>query len=368
MGAPPVANLCKLKKDKAIGAQKNFAKTFNWLVDSMKNLQGGIACNVNWVAENMPVIDVNTYVTGDRTEDPEVVTPDADVAVLSDVAGEELSALSSLQKLTMNPEADLSAQVKVLQLFNFDLSDTITIQLSDENNPPTPEGEEEQLSSGYDFIIRKDGKVQYAKLSAHAYPVDSIISSAQTSSFQTRDLEDGNRVLQLYKFNETSNLKNQVQLSTEMSSLLPEHYEFLVRKTDNDKKTLEYMSISAACLAGGEGLPPDADTPNSETSSIQVREVSSGDKMLELYDFHNLDNVLSVQLSSQNRYDFLMRDQHTHQLAYTHLSGVGGEVTLSGTDSSSHTGNEFKFQSASDSNIIVNVDANGNITIGCYYL
>jgi len=79
-----------------------------------------------------------------------------------------------------------------------------------------------------------------------------------------------------------------------MSSLLPEHYEFLVRKTDNDKKTLEYMSISAACLAGGEGLPPDADTPNSETSSIQVREVSSGDKMLELYDFHNLDNVLSV--------------------------------------------------------------------------
>ena len=82
---------------------------------------------MNWVAENMPVIDVNTYVTGDRTEDPEVVTPDADVAVLSDVAGEELSALSSLQKLTMNPEADLSAQVKVLQLFNFDLSDSITI-------------------------------------------------------------------------------------------------------------------------------------------------------------------------------------------------------------------------------------------------
>ena len=368
MGAPPVANLCKLKTDKAIGAQKNFAKTFNWLVDSMKNLQGGIACNVNWVAENMPVIDVNTYVTGDRTEDPEVVTPDADVATLSDVAGEELSALSSLQKLIMNPEADLSAQVKVLQLFNFDLSDTISIQLSDENNPPTPEGGEEELSSGYDFIVRKDGKVQYAKLSAHAYPVDSSISSANISSLQTRDIEDGPKVLQLYKFNEASNLKNQVQLSTEMSSLLPEHYEFLVRKTDNDKMKLEYMSISAACLAGGggEGLPPDTDTPNAETSSIQSREVGS-DKVLELYDFHNPDNVESVYLSSQNRYDFLMRDQQTHQLKYTHLSVVE-DVTLSGTDNSSHAGNAFKFQSASDSNIIVNVDANGVITLGAYYL
>lgn len=368
MGAPPVANLCKLKTDKAIGAQKNFAKTFNWLVDSMKNLQGGIACNVNWVAENMPVIDVNTYVTGDRTEDPEVVTPDADVATLSDVAGEELSALSSLQKLTMNPEADLSAQVKVLQLFNFDLSDTISIQLSDENNPPTPEGEEEELSSGYDFIVRKDGKVQYAKLSAHAYPVDSSISSANISSLQTRDIEDGPKVLQLYKFNEPSNLKNEVQLSTEMSSLLPEHYEFLVRKTDNDKMKLEYMSISAACLAGGggEGLPPDTDTPNAETSSIQSREVGS-DKVLELYDFHNPDNVESVYLSSQNRYDFLMRDQQTHQLKYTHLSVIE-DVTLSGTDNSSHAGNAFKFQSASDSNVVVNVDANGNITIGCYYV
>lgn len=98
-----------------------------------------------------------------------------------------------------------------------------------------------------------------------------------------------------------------------MSSLLPEHYEFLVRKTDNDKKTLEYMSISAACLdgGGGEGLPPDTDTPNAETSSIQSREVGS-DKVLELYDFHNPNNVESVYLSSQNRYDFLMRDQQTH--------------------------------------------------------
>ena len=62
-----------------------------------------------------------------------------------------------------------------------------------------------------------------------------------------------------------------------------------------------------------------------------------------------------------------MRDQQTNQLAYAHLSGIE-DVTLSGTDNSSHKGNAFKFQSADDSNVVVNVDANGNITIGCYYL
>ena len=76
----------------------------------MKNLQGGNACNVQWIAENMPVINVNTYVTGDRTEDPDVVTPDADVALLSDeLSGVELSSLSSLQQYILNPDADLSA-------------------------------------------------------------------------------------------------------------------------------------------------------------------------------------------------------------------------------------------------------------------
>ena len=365
--AAPVANLCKLTVGKAIGAQKNFVKTFNWLVDSMKNLQGGNACNVQWIAENMPVINVNTYVTGDRTEDPDVVTPDADVALLSDeLSGVELSSLSSLQQYILNPDADLSAQVKVLQLYNFGLSDAIDIQLSNEYNP-IAEADEDEISSGFDFIIRKDNKVQYAKLSAHAYPVDSSISSANISSLQTRDIEDGPRVLQLYNFHDATSLSNRVQLSNAMSSLLPEHYEFLVRKTDGDKKVLQYMNISAACLSGGggEGLPPDAGTPDARTSSIQARELTGGDKVLELYQFET-PNVETMYLSAQNRYDFVMRDKTDHCIKYANLSGVG--TTLSGTDNSSHYGHEFKFQSASDSNIIVNVDANGVITLGAYYL
>ena len=60
-----------------------------------------------------------------------------------------------------------------------------------------------------------------------------------------------------------------------MSSLLPEHYEFLVRKTDGDKMKLEYMSISAACLSGGSGggesISADADVPDAGLSSLETR-------------------------------------------------------------------------------------------------
>lgn len=48
--------------------------------------------------------------------------------------------------------------------------------------------------------------------------------------------------------------------------------------------------------------------------------------------------------------------------------GGGGDVTVTGTDESSHTGTEFKFVSATDSNIVVSVDSLGNMTIGAYYL
>ena len=78
----------------------------------------------------------------------------------------------------------------------------------------------------------------------------------------------------------------------------------------------------------------------------------------------------TVYLSAQNRYDFVMRDQQTHKISYAHLSGVGsgGDVTLSGTDSSSHTGTAFKFQSAANSNISVTIDNTGVMTVGAYYI
>ncbi len=49
-------------------------------------------------------------------------------------------------------------------------------------------------------------------------------------------------------------------------------------------------------------------------------------------------------------------------------SGGGGAITIAGTDGSSHEGDTFTFESATDSNVIVTVDGDGVMKIGVYYL
>ena len=51
--------LCNLKSGKAIGAQANFAATFNWLVAAMRNLRGGKGVKVSWPADDTPVISAD---------------------------------------------------------------------------------------------------------------------------------------------------------------------------------------------------------------------------------------------------------------------------------------------------------------------
>lgn len=48
--------LCNLKSGKAIGAQANFADTFNWLVAAVRNLRGGKGVKVSWPADDTPEI------------------------------------------------------------------------------------------------------------------------------------------------------------------------------------------------------------------------------------------------------------------------------------------------------------------------
>nr|DAL90091.1 MAG TPA: hypothetical protein [Caudoviricetes sp.] len=48
--------LCNLKSGMAIGAQANFADTFNWLVAAMKNLKGGKGIKVKWPSSDTPEI------------------------------------------------------------------------------------------------------------------------------------------------------------------------------------------------------------------------------------------------------------------------------------------------------------------------
>lgn len=130
---------------------------------------------------------------------------------------------------------------------------------------------------------------------------------------------------------------------------------------------IQYISLSA--ISGGNGAPGDADTTTAGLSSIQTRTLTGGEKVLQLYKFDDSETEPdTVYLSAQDRYDFVMRDNTDHCVKYAHLSGIGGEVDLSGTDGTHKKGSAFKFQSASDSNIIVSIDNNGVITIGAYYL
>lgn len=57
--------LCNLKRGKAIGAQANFAATFNWLVAAVRNLRGGKGVKVSWPADDTPVISADGEDGGD---------------------------------------------------------------------------------------------------------------------------------------------------------------------------------------------------------------------------------------------------------------------------------------------------------------
>ena len=51
--------LCNLKSGKSIGAQTNFADTFNWLVSCINNLKAGRGIKVAWPSNDTPEISLD---------------------------------------------------------------------------------------------------------------------------------------------------------------------------------------------------------------------------------------------------------------------------------------------------------------------
>ena len=108
-----------------------------------------------------------------------------------------------------------------LQLWNFDLSGEAPRQAELKAGSLTP-----VLADGYEFVVRKNGaggEVSYLPvalslsglsndLSSSIVTIvkdniscnlpDADVAGAQTSSLQTRELQDGQKVMQLYKFDE----------------------------------------------------------------------------------------------------------------------------------------------------------------------
>lgn len=103
--------LCTLTSGKSIGAQANFAATFNWLVAAVKNLRGGKGVKVSWPADDTPEIsadgedgnDGGTGGGGDSGDSGE----DTPVNAVADVAEE---ALTEGKRLTVTYTDDRAAK------------------------------------------------------------------------------------------------------------------------------------------------------------------------------------------------------------------------------------------------------------------
>lgn len=265
------------------------------------------------------------------------------------------SEMKSLNWAERGKEVSALVDCNCIQLYNFDKAELLD-------------------TTSADWLVgrRYDSETSSAEIVYLPPEVpDSSIGFAQTSSVQNRTVltsdSNGNevsaKVLQMYNFD------NIDQCYSSMSAALEEGTQHIVLR-NSTLSCVEYLSLSAIQeLSSLSSAAPDADVPVAGLSSVQTYDIG-GKKVLELYQFHEPNNVQTVYLSAQNRYDFVMRDQQTHQISYAHLSGIGsgGDVTLSGTDSSSHTGTAFKFQSAANSNISVTIDNTGVMTVGVYYI
>lgn len=80
---------------------------------------------------------------------------------------------------------------------------------------------------------------------------------------------------------------------------------------------------------------------------------------------------MTVAITETDGYKFLARPNNGSTLKYITLSadpGGGGEVTMNGTDQTTYTGDEFTFESKTDSNVRVTITSDGKIQVGVYYV
>lgn len=118
-------------------------------------------------------------------------------------------------------------------------------------------------------------------------------------------------------------------LSSSAKNLLPEGYEFLVRKTGSGgDRTLEYKSLSAAVSLGEAAV--DSMFPEAQTSSLEIKSVSSESGVSsysQIWNFEHFDQrwyQLSDALSGAVR-DVLLRDTETSSVRYIALSALSAD-------------------------------------------
>ena len=81
----------------------------------------------------------------------------------------------------------------------------------------------------------------------------------------------------------------------------------MIRRVDEyNGAELQYVALSSLEISGMY-VPPDADVAESQTSSLQTRELDDGTKVEELYNFHVPDTT-EVQLSDLSSVDVVLRN------------------------------------------------------------
>ena len=126
--------------------------------------------------------------------------------------------------------------------------------------------------------------------------------------------------------NEAGESLSDVTLSARPSSILPDNYEFVVRKNGAGGE-IGYASLRLASY----GNAGDGDEELAQTSSLQTREISSSEgvsSVMQIWEFDHFDKrwaMLSDALSGENK-DILLRDCETSSVCYLSLSALSSAV------------------------------------------
>lgn len=164
--------------------------------------------------------------------------------------------------------------------------------------------------------------VEYVALSALSTFVDSDGSSGQKSVSWLSGSELPE--LQLYGMDDDGESLSGVTLSSQPADILPDDYEFVVRKNGKGGE-IGYATLKLA--SKGSGAQADGDDVFAQTSSLQTRELSSEDgvsSVTQIWEFDHFDKrwaMLSDALSGENK-DVLLRDCETSSVCYLSLSAL----------------------------------------------
>lgn len=214
----------------------------------------------------------------DAEEEDQLVVRRKDDAGGAEICYVNLSSLLSaeVQTDTDSPNTDLSSiqwtedngGQPVLQLFKFDDHLAVEAQDSDE------------------VVVKRGDGVEYVQLS-------TIVVSGDTNqgnigkSIETKEDVNGNKFHQLYKFDQgglSSAFEPDVQLNSNRQSLLPDEYEFVLRK-NGESGEIEYAKIELSAY----GVELSADSDVGAQKSIDI-----DNDVIQLHDMDETGSEVSA--------------------------------------------------------------------------